>query len=90
MWEVENKQPLMCQHLSDHVSQTYTNLQTCIEIPSAHTAAVEGVTVMLLTDISLTVDVSWKALIFHDFPIDSYTVVYSPVSESDRRQESYI
>ena len=38
-----------------------------------------------LTDTSVTV--SWNALIIPDFPIDSYTVVYSPVSESDRRQD---
>ena len=38
-----------------------------------------------LTDTSVTV--SWNAVIFPDFPIDSYTVVYSPVSESDRRQD---
>ena len=31
-----------------------------------------------------SVTVSWNA---PDFPIDSYTVVYSPVSESDRRQD---
>ena len=38
-----------------------------------------------LTDTS--VNVSWNAVIIPDFPIDSYTVVYSPVSESDRRQD---
>ena len=38
-----------------------------------------------LTDTS--VNVSWNAVINPDFPIDSYTVVYSPVSESDRRQD---
>ena len=38
-----------------------------------------------LTDTSVTV--SWNAVIIPDFPIDSYTVVYSPVSESDRRQD---
>ena len=40
---------------------------------------------ILLTDTSVTV--SWNAVIIPDFPIDSYTVVYSPVSESDRRQD---
>ena len=34
-----------------------------------------------------SVNVSWNAVIIPDFPIDSYTVVYSPVSESDRRQD---
>ena len=38
-----------------------------------------------LNDTSVTV--SWNAVIIHDFPIDSYTVVYSPVSESDGRQD---
>ena len=46
---------------------------------------VERVTVTSLTDTSVTV--SWNAVIIPDFPIDSYTVVYSPVSESDRRQD---
>ena len=41
-----------------------------------------------MTSLSPTsVTVSWNALIIPDFPIDSYTVVYSPVSESDRRQD---
>ena len=41
-----------------------------------------------MTSLNLTsVNVSWNALIIPDFPIDSYTVVYSPVSESDRRQD---
>ena len=51
-------------------------------------AAVEGVTVTSLTDTSVTV--SWNAVIIPDFPIDSYTVVYSPVSESDKRQDGEI
>ena len=38
-----------------------------------------------LTDTS--VNVSWNAVVIPDFPIDSYTVVYSPVSESDGRQD---
>ena len=38
-----------------------------------------------LTDTSVTL--SWNAVVIPDFPIDSYTVVYSPVSESDRRQD---
>ena len=42
-------------------------------------------TVTQLNDTS--VNVSWKALIIPDFPIESYTVVYSPVSDSDRRQD---
>ena len=42
-------------------------------------------TVTQLNDTS--VNVSWKALIIHDFPIESYTVVYSPVSDSDGRQD---
>ena len=50
-----------------------------------HAAAVKGVTVTQLNDTS--VNVSWKALIIHDFPIESYTVVYSPVSDSDGRQD---
>ena len=37
-----------------------------------------------LTDTS--VNVSWNAVIIPDFSIDNYTVVYSPVSESRRRQ----
>ena len=49
------------------------------------TAAVEGMKVIILNDTS--VNVSWNALIIPGFPIDSYTVVYSPVSDSDRRQD---
>ena len=51
----------------------------------SHAVAVEGVKVTSLTDTS--VNVSWNAMIIPDFPIDNYTVVYSPVSESDRRQD---
>ena len=43
-----------------------------------YTAAVEGVKVTSLSDTS--VNVSWNALVIPDFSIDSYTVVYSPVS----------
>ena len=50
-----------------------------------YAAAVKGVTVTQLNETSVTV--SWNAVIIPDFPIDSYTVVYSPVSESDRRQD---
>ena len=50
-----------------------------------YVAAVEGVKVTSLNDAS--VNVSWNAVIIPDFSIDSYTVVYSPVSESDRRQD---
>ena len=52
---------------------------------SIYASAVEGVTVTSLTDTS--VNVSWNAVIIPHFPIDNYTVVYSPVSESDRRQD---
>ena len=38
-----------------------------------------------LNDTSVTV--SWNAVIIPDFPIDNYTVVYSPVSESDRKKD---
>ena len=38
-----------------------------------------------MTDTS--VNASWNAVIIPDFPIDSYTVVYSPVSQSHRRQD---
>ena len=41
--------------------------------------------VIILNDTS--VNVSWNVLIIPGFPIDNYTVVYSPVSESDRRQD---
>ena len=51
----------------------------------SHAVAVNGVKVTSLTDTS--VNVSWNAVIIPDFPIDNYTVVYSPVSESDRRQD---
>ena len=41
-----------------------------------------------MTSLNLTsVNVSWNALIIPDFPIDSYTVVFSPVSDSDGRQD---
>ena len=37
---------------------------------------------------SLTsVNISWNAVVIPDFLIDNYTVVYSPVSESDGRQD---
>ena len=54
-------------------------------LSSPHTAAVQGVTVTPLTGTSVTV--SWSPLDIPDFPIETYTVVYSPVSESDRRQD---
>ena len=38
-----------------------------------------------LTDTSVIV--SWNALIITGHPIDSYTVVYSPVSQRRRRQD---
>ena len=38
-----------------------------------------------LTDTSVTV--SWSPVVIPDFPIETYTVVYSPVSESRRRQD---
>ena len=38
-----------------------------------------------LTDTSVTV--SWSPVVIPTFPIETYTVVYSPVSESDRRQD---
>ena len=47
-------------------------------------AAVEGVRVVSLNDTS--VNVSWDALVIPG-PIDSYTVVYSPVSQRHKRQE---
>ena len=54
-------------------------------LSSPPTAAVQGVTVAPLTDTSVTV--SWSPVVIPNFPIESYTVVYSPVSESDRRQD---
>ena len=51
---------------------------------SPHTAAVQGVTVTPLTDTSVTV--SWSPVVIPN-PIETYTVVYSPVSESRRRQD---
>ena len=68
-----------CEHV-EFANNYYIVGAICIYV-----AAVEGVTVISLTDTSVTV--SWNAVIIHDFPIDSYTVVYSPVSESDRRQD---
>ena len=52
---------------------------------SLYAAAVEGVTVVSLNITSVTV--SWGALIIPGHPIDSYTVVYSPVSQRRKRQE---
>ena len=40
---------------------------------------------MLLNDSSA--NLSWNALIIHAYPIDTYTVVYSPVSQRYKRQE---
>ena len=37
------------------------------------------------SDIAVTV--SWNAVIIPDFSVDFYTVVYSPVSQSRRRQD---
>ena len=50
-----------------------------------YTAAVEGVTVTARSDTA--VNVSWNAVIIPDFSVDFYTVVYSPVSLSRRRQD---
>ena len=41
--------------------------------------------VTALNDTAVTV--SWNALIIPDFSVDSYTVVYSPVSQHRRRQD---
>ena len=48
-----------------------------------HAAVVEGVTVMLFS--YMRVNVSWNALIHPYIPIDTYTVVYNPVSEKNRK-----
>ena len=52
---------------------------------SDYTAAVEGVMVASLNNTSVIV--SWDALIIPGHPIDSYTVVYSPLSQRRKRQE---
>ena len=67
-----------CEHVE--FANNYIVGAICIYV-----AVVAGVTVTSLTDTSVTV--SWNAVIIPDFPIESYTVVYSPVSESDRRQD---
>ena len=66
------------------MSEVIVSMQNHISFPP-HTAVVEGVTATSLSDTS--VSVSWNAVIIPDFPIDSYTVVYSPVSQSHRRQD---
>ena len=58
-------------------------LHLCICI--IYIGVVEGVTVDSLTDTSVMV--SWDALVIPGHPIDSYTVVYSPVSQRRKRQE---
>ena len=68
-----------CEHVE------FANNYYILDAICIYVAAVEGVTVISLTDTSVTV--SWNAVIIPGFPIDSYTVVYSPVSESDRRQD---
>ena len=68
-----------CEHV-EFANNYYILGAICINV-----AAVEGVKVTSLNDTS--VNVSWNAVIFPDFPIDNYTVVYSPVSKSDRRQD---
>ena len=50
-----------------------------------YAAALEGVTVHFLNDTS--VNVSWDALVIPGHTIDSYTVVYGPVSQRRKRQE---
>lgn len=62
---------------------------TCSSITSSvmsHTAAVQGVKVAPLKDTSVTV--SWEALVIHGYPnaVESYTVVYSSVSQHRRRE----
>ena len=48
-----------------------------------HAAVVEGVTVMLFS--YMRVNVSWNSLIHPYIPIDTYTVLYNPVSEKNRK-----
>ena len=48
-------------------------------------AAVEGVMVESLNDTSVIV--SWNALVIPDYPIYTYTVIYSPVSQRRKRHE---
>ena len=53
-----------------------------------YTATVEGVGVFMLN--STAVSVSWNSLYIPDFPIDSYTVVYSQTSGQGGTQDGEI
>ena len=58
-------------------------LMCCVYYSISHTATVEEVVVESLNDTSLIV--SWNVLVIPGYPIDNYTVIYSPVSS--KRQE---
>ena len=58
-------------------------LMCCVYYSFSHTATVEEVMVASLNDTSLIV--LWNVLVIPGYPIDNYTVIYSPVSS--KRQE---
>ena len=67
--------------MKSHALKYYT---VCYQLfMHEHAAVVEGVTVMLFS--YMRVNVSWNALIHPYIPIDTYTVVYNPVSEKNRK-----
>ena len=59
-------------------------LMCCVYYSFSHTATVEEVMVASLNDTSVIV--LWNVLVIPGYPIDNYTVIYSPVS-SKRQNE---
>ena len=60
-------------------------LMCCVYYSFSHTATVEEVMVASLNDTS--VEVSWMEVIIPGHDIDTYTVIYSPVSQRRKRHE---
>ena len=60
-------------------------LMCCVYYSFSHTATVEEVMVASLNDTS--VEVSWTEVVISGHDIDTYTVIYSPVSQRRKRHE---
>ena len=60
-------------------------LMCCVYYSFSHTASVEGVMVASLNDTSVIV--SWTEVVIPGHDINTYTVIYSPVSQRRKRHE---
>ena len=60
-------------------------LMCCVYYSFSHTATVEEVMVASLNDTSVIV--SWTEVVIPDHDINTYTVIYSPVSQRRKRHE---